>query len=92
LGRKKFWYGLDIVCKGPYSISINQPKGQKMKTQWKVTEAFGTPAQIQQLTDEAIGIAGWTGSTGATCSQTTRNPETGEETTEALVTIERSTP
>jgi len=60
-----------------------------MRTQFKVIEAFGTQAQIERLTDAAIGIASCTGSVGATHSESNWNQETNETTVTASVTVSR---
>lgn len=36
---------------------------------FKIVEAFGTPELIEKLANEAIGIAGCTGSIGASASE-----------------------
>ena len=60
-----------------------------MTSTWKVTEAFGTEAQIERLKREAIGIAGATGSVGATSEETHWDQETNESSVAARVTVER---
>ncbi len=52
---------------------------------WRVVESFGTPEQIERLTNEAIGIAGCTGSVGAMCMESNTEGETI-----ALVEVKRN--
>ena len=60
-----------------------------MNTTWKITEAFGTEAQVERLTREAIGIASWTGSVGATASESRWDQDTNKTETDASVTVSR---
>ena len=57
------------------------------KTNWEIVEAFGTPELIERLTNEAIGIAGATGSIGATATQNKFKDD--ELTTVASVEVRR---
>ncbi len=54
---------------------------------FKIVKAKGTSELIEKLANEAIGIAGWTGSVGATAIQETfANNKT---TFEGMVKVER---
>jgi hypothetical protein len=46
------------------------------KINWEIVESFGTPELIERLTNEAIGIAGCTGSVGAMCMESNTDGET----------------
>lgn len=50
---------------------------------FKVTEAYGNPKDLEWLISDAISIAGWTGSVGATSQMETEGVIT------ASVTVER---
>lgn len=60
-----------------------------MENNFKITEAFGPVDEVQRLLSEAVGIAAYTGSVGATCSSESWNSETGETTVTAKVTVAR---
>jgi hypothetical protein len=50
-------------------------------------KAKGTPELIEKLANEAVGIAGWTGSIGATAIQ--ENFANNKTTFEGMVKVER---
>jgi hypothetical protein len=54
---------------------------------FKIVEAKGTAELIEKLANEAAGIAGWTGSIGATAIQ--ENFANNKTTFEGMVKVER---
>jgi len=75
-----------------YPEKPGQRKGKEMGIGtiidgFKIVKAKGTPELIEKLAIEAVGIAGWTGSIGATAIQ--ENTKNDITTFEGMVKVER---